>query len=135
MPRSLLLYDADCGACTRAAAFLTRRGLRVAVAPLQAHDLAALGVDDHLAEREIPFVGADGGVCYGAAAVAAALGTGGPGWRAVSRILRAAPVRPVAAGIYRVVARYRHLLPGGSTACAACRAAAGKRPGHPPAGR
>lgn len=39
-------------------------------------------------------------------------------WAYLGGVLRLAPVRPVAAAVYRLVARYRHRMPGGTAACA-----------------
>lgn len=71
----VLLFDADCGFCSRSAAAMRRLDLRARIEPMQAVDLAALGVDAERARSEIPYVDANG-VRYGADAIAAALGTG-----------------------------------------------------------
>ncbi|MDO5683761.1 MAG: DCC1-like thiol-disulfide oxidoreductase family protein, partial [Propionibacteriaceae bacterium] len=78
---------------------------------------AALGVDAARAGREIPFVGTDGSVRYGAPAIAAALRTCGAPWRQAGWLLERWPVRALAAPIYAVVAQFRHRLPGGTAAC------------------
>lgn len=126
----MLLYDADCGFCTRAAGFAARLGLTAHTAPLQQADLAALGVDPERALVEVPFVDRDGRVVYGAKAIAATLGTGNTFWRAVSRALDSWPVRRLAAVVYRVVARNRHRLPGGTVACELPTAPTAPRPGY-----
>ena len=59
-----MLYDADCGFCTRAARLVPRLGMRVDVAPLQSCDLAPLGIDAVRSGREMPFVASDGTVSY-----------------------------------------------------------------------
>ena len=59
------------------------------------------------------WVGRDGTVRSGHAAVAAALGTAGRGWRAVGRLLVAPGVAPIAARVYRIVAANRSRLPAG----------------------
>ena len=53
----------------------------------------------------------------GARAIAAALRTCGPAYRLLGRVIDLAPVRPLAAWIYGLVARYRYKLPGGTNAC------------------
>lgn len=118
MPGGLLLYDADCGFCTRVAGLAPRLGLATRVQPMQAADLPGLGVDPERATRELPFVRAGGGVTYGHRAVAAALRTGGWWWSSVGRLVdsRAAD-RPMAA-VYRWVSRHRGSLPGSTAACA-----------------
>lgn len=109
-----LLYDADCGFCTRTATWL---GRWLRVAPLQASDLDALGVDVARAERELPAVLPSGEVRYGAAAFAAALLSGPWFLRPFGRLLDAPGVRGVAGRVYRRVAANRHRLPGGTGAC------------------
>ncbi len=118
MPEDLLLYDADCGFCTRVAGLAPRMGLAVRVRPLQDEDLASLGVDVERATRELPFVGTRGGVSYGHQAVARALMTGGLWWRTVGRLVGSRPARRPMSAIYHWVARHRGSLPGSTAACA-----------------
>jgi len=129
MPGPLVLFDADCGFCERAARLAPRFRLDTNVRALQDVDLAGLGVDPARAARELPFVTADGDVVYGHRAVAAALLTGRPPIRLVGRILGSALLdRPMAAA-YRWTARHRGSLPGGTRACAiAARPAGGDAP-------
>ena len=112
-----LLYDADCGFCTRSARLAERVLRDVAVVPLQSVDLAALDVDAGRAGMEIPFRGRDGSVTYGADGIASALIHSGGVWAWLGRFMAAQPVRQVAGRLYRLVARHRHQLPGGSAAC------------------
>lgn len=116
--RSTVLFDADCGFCTRAAGLLRRLPLEVDVVALQSADLAKLGVDADRALAEMPYVDQDGSVVYGHAAVAAALRTGPRPLRIVGRLLVAPGIGRVAATTYRWIARHRQRLPGGTAACA-----------------
>lgn len=112
-----LLYDADCGFCTRSAR-LAKRVLRdVAVVALQSVDLAALDVDAGRASAEIPFRDHDGRVTYGADGIASALIHSGGGLAWMGRLMAAQPARQVVGRLYRFVARHRHQLPGGGSAC------------------
>lgn len=115
--RGLLLYDSDCGFCTACARWLIRQGAGVAVRPLAAADAVALGVDAARARREIPLLGSDGTIVWGAPAIAGALISCPPPWRWAGRMIAARAVRPLAAAVYRWVARNRRLLPGSSDAC------------------
>ena len=117
--RGVMLYDADCGFCTRTADWVRRR-LRVDVdiRPLQSVDLTAYGVDAERAVREMPFVGADGVVAYGHDAWAGILRSGGPILRAGGGVLGSRALRPVARRVYSWVATHRHRMPGGTPACA-----------------
>ena len=67
-----LLYDADCGFCSRSASWLVAWGVP-GVRSMQSVDLPALGVDAARAGREIPAVLPDGRVVYGARAIGEAL--------------------------------------------------------------
>ncbi|MGC5627722.1 thiol-disulfide oxidoreductase DCC family protein [Georgenia sp. Z1344] len=117
MPDGHLLFDGDCGICTRLAAWLGRRGLGCGIEPIRPARLAELGVDPDRATREIPFVLPSGEIRYGARGIAAALATG-PAWlRAAGAVIDARPLRPAAAWVYGLVARNRGRLPGGTAAC------------------
>lgn len=112
----IILYDADCGFCTRSARLLERLGAAASFAPLQRADLVALDVDPARAEHELPAVHA-GGVAYGAHAIRVALATG-PWWmRALAVVLGLPVIAGLAQVGYRWVAANRHRLPGGTTAC------------------
>ncbi len=117
MGRALLLFDADCGFCARAAAVAPRLRLDVDVKPLQDVDLRPLGVSADRAKREIPLVAPDGRVRYGHEAVAGALATGGRLPHLAARIMLSWPIDGLAAAVYRLVARNRHRLPGGAASC------------------
>jgi predicted DCC family thiol-disulfide oxidoreductase YuxK len=113
----LLLYDADCAFCSRAAGYAARLGLQVTVASIQVTDLDSLGVSPNRAMREMPFVGAGGGVVYGHTAIAAALATGPAPVRLVARVMVFGVFNRLFSRLYRWVAAHRHQLPGGTAAC------------------
>ncbi|MGJ6979187.1 thiol-disulfide oxidoreductase DCC family protein [Aestuariimicrobium soli] len=115
---SALLYDPDCGFCTRSARLLAKLGPRAEVRPLQLAGLDSGGpVDSARASCEVPFVRDDGTVVYGAAAIAAVLVTCRQPWRLVGRVLGSRPGLWVARPVYALVATNRHRLPGGTAAC------------------
>ena len=112
-----VLFDADCGFCTRSIRFLVARGVTATCLPLQAVDLPGRGVDPARAVREMPAVLADGRVVYGADAVRAALSTG-PRWmRLLAHVLAVRPLSALAHRVYGWVAAHRHRLPGGTSTC------------------
>ena len=116
-PRMRLLYDADCGFCTRSAQWLAAHGEHLAVEPMQSLDLPALGIDPARAVHEVPLRHPDGRVSWGSAAMADALTGCRPPWPVAGRIMQTPPVAALARPVYALVARYRHRLPGGSAAC------------------
>ncbi len=116
-PRAYLVYDADCGFCTRSANWLAARGT-VAVQPWQAiADLGEIGLNEQLVTEAAYWVENDRPVGRGAEAIGRALITRGGGATLLGRLILSRPVAPLAARVYAVVARYRYALPGGTAAC------------------
>ncbi|MEV6805628.1 DUF393 domain-containing protein [Streptomyces sp. NPDC017248] len=123
----VLVYDGDCGFCSASVAFARRRVKpRCDIEASQRAELDALGVTRQRAEYEALWVTPDGRVYGGAQAVARALLSAGRGWAVAGALLRLPPLRWAAHGVYRVIARNRHRLPGGTPACAV---PPGRRPG------
>jgi predicted DCC family thiol-disulfide oxidoreductase YuxK len=115
--RPLLVFDGDCGFCTTAAGFAERRLGLEHVEPWQFLDLAALGLTESACEEAVQWVTVDGTVCSAERAVIAALRHAGGGWRVLGAAIGLPGPRHAAAVGYRLVARYRHRLPGGTAAC------------------
>jgi predicted DCC family thiol-disulfide oxidoreductase YuxK len=118
-PTGLLIFDGDCAFCTSTANWLGRR-LRADVSevPWQRTDLAAHGTTPDRAQREVLWIDRSG-VRGGAPAVAAALrACRSRAWRAVGVALELPPLRWIAPSAYRLIARNRQRLPGGTPACA-----------------
>lgn len=125
--RPVLVYDGDCGFCTRSVGWYERWvGRRATIAAYQLVDLDDLGLTAAACNEAVQWVAADGSTASGAAAVARAFEHGGRGWWLVGRAMRLPGVRVLAETVYRWVARHRHRLPGGTAACAI-------RPPSPPA--
>jgi predicted DCC family thiol-disulfide oxidoreductase YuxK len=119
MTPATLVYDGDCGFCTRSAE-LARRILPAgsAVIAWQHADLPTLGVPAERARREVVWVSRTGRVAGGAAAVGRALIAAGFPWLLLGTLLVVPPFRWAAQVGYRVVAANRYRLPGGTPACA-----------------
>lgn len=114
----VLLYDGDCAFCTRCAELLERIGPDAEIVAWQFVDLDELGVSEEQAGEAVRWVGLDGSVRSGHAAIAAALGRAGWFWRAAGRALVLPGISWIAARVYRLVAANRYRLPGGTPACA-----------------
>jgi predicted DCC family thiol-disulfide oxidoreductase YuxK len=118
---ALLIYDGDCAFCTKAATGIERRwGSRAGIRAWQqigAGNLAAYDLTVEDVSAKVWWVEPDGSRLSGHKAVARALIEAG-GWRALlGRIIAARVMTWPAAFGYRLAARYRHLLPGGTDAC------------------
>lgn len=119
MTRPVLLFDGDCAFCTSCVRLLEKRIRPDAeIVAWQFADLAALGVSAEQATDAVQWVQPDGRVRSGHEAIAAMLGSSGPIWRPLGRILLLPGISWAAAQAYRLVATNRHRLPGGTPACA-----------------
>jgi predicted DCC family thiol-disulfide oxidoreductase YuxK len=115
----ILVYDGDCAFCSASVRF-GRRLLRTSARwePWQFLDLAALGITAEQAREAVQWVAPDGSVSAGPVAIAELLRSSGRGWAVAGWILRRPPVVWLAWPAYRLIARNRHRLPGGTPACA-----------------
>ncbi|QWF82486.1 thiol-disulfide oxidoreductase DCC family protein [Amycolatopsis sp. CA-230715] len=116
----LLVFDGDCGFCTRAVRWLFAKAKPAAEAiRYQQLDLAAYDTTAERAGHEVLWIPLDGPISGGADGLARLLRTAKTRrWRVAGRVLGAVPVRWSARPVYRAVARNRHRLPGGTEACA-----------------
>jgi predicted DCC family thiol-disulfide oxidoreductase YuxK len=115
--RPVLVFDGDCAFCTRCAGFLERIGPDATIVAWQLTDLAELGITAERASDAVQWVEVDGRVRSGHEAIGAVLGTAGPFWRLMARVILLPGVSWLAAKAYRLVANNRYRLPGGTPAC------------------
>lgn len=118
MEQGLMLYDADCGFCTRVSAKVHLLGVRVNRSSIQEVELPSLGIDEERALKEMPFVHPDGRVEYGHLAWAGVLQTGPWPPRLLGRLMRTRLLEPLAARTYHWISEHRGRLPGGTAQCA-----------------
>lgn len=114
----VLVFDGDCAFCTNCAHALERIGPDAEIVAWQLTDLAELGITAEQARDAVQWVEVNGTVGSGHEAIAAALSTAGPLWRAIGRTLTLPGISWLAARAYRLVANNRYRLPGGTPACA-----------------
>ena len=115
--RPVLVYDGDCGFCTRSARLAERLPARFRLTAWQDADLAALRITEARARHEVVWVGEDGRLSGGAAAVGELLKASRFPWSVLGHALSAPVVRQVAGVVYRGVAANRYRLPGSTPAC------------------
>ncbi len=118
-----IIYDGDCAFCTSSADWLARRlhrkdGPNPRLVPWQFTDLAALGTTAERTQREALWVNTDGTIYGGAAVFAEWLKFRGSAYGLAGRGMNLPGIRALAAAVYRVIAKNRHRMPGGSPACA-----------------
>jgi predicted DCC family thiol-disulfide oxidoreductase YuxK len=116
--RPVLIFDGDCGFCTTAVTWLERTlPAMPETAPYQWVDLSVYGLSIEDAQARVWLV--DRGRRYGGAAAVTALlrHQPSPGLRLLGWLGATWPWSILADAAYRVVARYRYRLPGGTPAC------------------
>ena len=118
-----LVYDGDCAFCTSSARWIAarlERGPRppATLVPWQFSDLRSLGIEPERAQREALWVTTGGRVYGGAPAFARWLVHAGGAYAVLGRAMSLPGARALASAVYRLVARNRHRMPGGSPACA-----------------
>jgi predicted DCC family thiol-disulfide oxidoreductase YuxK len=129
--RPVLVYDGDCGFCTKSARLAARLPSRCEIVAWQHADLAALGATQERAAYELLWVTPDGRIYGGADAVAMLLRDSGGMFAVLGGVLGWPGLRSVAHRLYRLIADNRYRLPGGTPACAL---PAEQRPGAHPTG-
>jgi predicted DCC family thiol-disulfide oxidoreductase YuxK len=117
----LLIFDGDCGFCTSSAQWAARgwSGTESAVPwqMLGPNGLGRLGLDVGQAQKKAWWIDAHSGLSGGHRAIGKALAAGS-GWRRLAGALILTPPLSILAAVgYRIVARYRYRLPGGTPAC------------------
>jgi predicted DCC family thiol-disulfide oxidoreductase YuxK len=116
--RPVLVYDGECGFCTRAVRWAQRLPADVDVVAWQHSDLPSLGLSQVAAAAAVQWVDVHNVAQAGHRAVAALLQTSGPAWSWLGRLMLLPGTSWLAAQAYRLVSANRRRLPGGTPACA-----------------
>ncbi len=118
-----VIFDGDCGFCTASVQWLAARfnqgdGRDPQLVPWQFTDLALLGTTQERTEHEALWVTPEGEISGGGQAFAQWLQYRPGPFRPLGRLMGLPVIRTVVAGVYRLVADHRDLMPGGTPACA-----------------
>ncbi len=117
--RATLVYDGDCGFCSRSVEQLRRLRLGADIVTWQEADLARLGLSEPQVIEAVQWVAPSGAVSSGHAAIAAALRDVGGIWVVPAWLITAAGVSRLSRRVYRWIAENRYRLRGATGACAA----------------
>lgn len=121
MAASILIYDGDCGVCTRLSRVVTttvrRRQADFAVSAYQDADLPALGLTPEECDEALRWVDSRGRVSSAQDAVARVLLAGRLPFKPLGALILVPGINALAGVVYRWVALNRHRLPGGTPAC------------------
>ena len=124
----MLIYDGDCGICTRSAAWAADRLPTTEVVPSHSVDLVALGLTIDDVTTAAYWRHPDGTLARGHRAVAATLASIGGPWWIVGRAIDAPGVSILSRALYRLVADNRYRLPGSTCALPTLASQSGPRP-------
>ena len=114
----MLIFDGDCSFCTTSAQWIEHRlPAAVHVEPWQRVDLPALGLTEQDVTTAAYWVDERGRIYRGDAAIAKSLVAAGGAWKLVGWSLQIPLFSLLAAVGYKLVAKYRYRLPGGTPAC------------------
>lgn len=102
----MLIYDGDCGFCTRAAQW-AHDHLKVRVQPWQSTDLVSLGLTQEQCESAVQWISPTEDSRSGGAAIAEALTHGPRAWPYLGATLSHRAVSPAVSIAYRYVAQHR----------------------------
>lgn len=115
-----LIYDADCGFCTRTAVWVAGPHDVFRLVSWQSlPDLSALGLTEDDVTSAAYWRAPDGRLWRGGDAIAKALTARGGVLGVVGGLILRTPLRRLAGPVYGWVARNRYRLPGGTSACRA----------------
>jgi predicted DCC family thiol-disulfide oxidoreductase YuxK len=117
MPTPVLVYDGDCGFCSRTAEWAEARLPDAEVQPYQWLDLEPLGLTPEDGKRAAWWIDERGRRHRGHRGAGRALIAMGGLWRVPGTLMLVPPFSWLAAGVYALVARFRYKLPGGTPAC------------------
>ena len=117
----MLIFDGDCAFCTSSARWIEgswrEDAIAVAWQQIGAATLERLGLTAEDCQEAAWWVEPSGELHKGQRAIGNALLAAG-GWKKLAgRLILTRLVDPIAAVAYRVIAKYRHRLPGGTPAC------------------
>lgn len=116
--RPLLIFDGDCGFCTKTAQWAGRHlGDSAVVDAWQFLNLPSIGLTENDVSSAAWWRDVEGNLYRGHRAVGKALVTCGGAWKIPGWLCLVPPTSWGAALGYRVVAKYRYRLPGGTPAC------------------
>ena len=114
-----LIWDGDCAFCARCVGFIERRVKTEAkIVAHQKADLLQLGLTTEQCNAALQWVFRDSTTRSGSRAVAALLRSSKFGWAILGVAIDLPVVRLISSAIYKLIAKNRQHLPGGTAACA-----------------
>jgi len=115
--KAILIFDGDCGFCTSSANWISSNSDRFQIKPWQSLDLSLFGLTEDEVSSAVYWI--DGTDKYsGHVAIGKSLRANKNRlFQALGSVLLFKPFGPIFIIAYKILARYRHKLPGSTTAC------------------
>ena len=115
---ALVIYDGDCAFCSSAARFAQQQvAPSLSYSPYQFTVLAKYGITTEQALSSLKFVTNSGEVLSAHLAVSQIMRNGNKFWKLLGILVDLPIIRLLAALGYKLTAKYRHKLPGGTPTC------------------
>ncbi len=117
--KSSLIWDGDCAFCARCVQFIQRRiHTSATIVAHQKADLEVLGLTTEQCNQALQWVDSDGQIRSGSRAVAELLKSADGVWPVLGVLIDLPIIRLFSSAIYKLIAKNRQHLPGGTAACA-----------------
>lgn len=116
--KPVLVYDGDCGICTKCVGFVERHLTKdLDIIAFQHADLHSLGLTAAECEAAVQWVEPSGRTTAAHIAIGDLLKASGRRWWPLAFLAQTPPFSWAAFAIYKWIAKNRHRLPGGTPAC------------------
>ncbi len=117
--KSFLIWDGDCAFCARCVQFIQRRiHTSATIVAHQKADLEVLGLTTEQCNQALQWVDSDGRIRSGSRAVAELLKSADGVWPVLGVLIDLPIIRLFSSATYKLIAKNRQHLPGGTAACA-----------------
>lgn len=117
--KSFLIWDGDCAFCARCVQLIEKRIQTSAkIIAHQKADLKVLGLTTEQCNQALQWVNGDGQIRSGSRAVAQLLKSANRAWPILGVLIDLPGIRLISSAIYKLIAKNRQHLPGGTAACA-----------------
>lgn len=118
MDNSKLIYDGDCGFCTKSARWISARSKSLEIVRWQSiRDLSVLGLSIQDVQTRAYFVRGNEVVAAGPIAIAESLRLCSRPWTYLGTFIKLPLVSSASQLVYRIIARNRHKMPGSTESC------------------
>jgi predicted DCC family thiol-disulfide oxidoreductase YuxK len=118
MDTSTLVYDGDCGFCTKSAKWILARSRSLEIVQWQAiKDLSSLGLTVQQVQTRAYFVRKNAVVAAGPIAIAESLKLCTKPWSYVGAFIKLPLISSASQLAYKSIARNRHKMPGSTDSC------------------